>query len=101
MLSFRVARWYFQTENPNLGKFWRVLRWKMLEYYMVIWSILKPFDVCMLWTFGTFCCNLVHIKPRFGILYRKKSGNFAFASLTFLATDVCTSRMQAFFNYFL
>jgi hypothetical protein len=23
---------YFQTKNPNLGKFWRVLEWKMLVY---------------------------------------------------------------------
>jgi hypothetical protein len=22
---------YFQTKNPNLGKFWRVLQWKMLS----------------------------------------------------------------------
>jgi hypothetical protein len=28
----RVARWhmYFQTRNPDLGKFWRVLQWTML-----------------------------------------------------------------------
>jgi hypothetical protein len=24
----------FQTKNPNLGKFWRVLQWKMLVYFM-------------------------------------------------------------------
>jgi hypothetical protein len=23
---------YFQTKNPNLGKFWRVLQWKMSVY---------------------------------------------------------------------
>jgi hypothetical protein len=27
--AFRAARWYFQTKNPNLGKFCRVLQWKM------------------------------------------------------------------------
>jgi hypothetical protein len=31
-IESRVARWYayFQTKNTNLGKFWRVLHWKML-----------------------------------------------------------------------
>jgi hypothetical protein len=40
----------FQTKNPNLGKIWRVLQWKMLVYFMAIlvyfmamWSILWPF----------------------------------------------------------
>jgi hypothetical protein len=27
---------YFQTKNPKLGKFWRVLQWKMLAYSMRI-----------------------------------------------------------------
>jgi hypothetical protein len=31
----------FQT----LGKFWRVLNWKMLEYFMAIWSIFSPFGL--------------------------------------------------------
>jgi hypothetical protein len=25
----------FQTQNPNLGKFWRALEWKMLVYFKV------------------------------------------------------------------
>jgi hypothetical protein len=45
---------YFQTENPNLDQFWRVLQWKMLVYFMDIWSIL--------WTFGLFYGH-------FGLLY--------------------------------
>jgi hypothetical protein len=36
---------YFQTQNPSLGKFWRVLHWKMLVYFIVVLSILQPF--CM------------------------------------------------------
>jgi hypothetical protein len=49
----------FQTKNPNLGKFWRALDWKMfyilwpfgifygdLGYFMTIWYIL--------YSFGTF-----------------------------------------------
>jgi hypothetical protein len=36
---------YFQTKNPNLGKFWRALDWKNdtfyghLEYITDIWDI--------------------------------------------------------------
>jgi hypothetical protein len=64
---------YFKTKNPNLGKFWRVLQWKMLVYLLAIWSILRPF--------GIFCDHLVHfafiwyIFSAFGIMYQEKSGN--------------------------
>jgi hypothetical protein len=34
----------FQTKNPNFGKFWRVLQWKILVYFMTIWSILEIFN---------------------------------------------------------
>jgi hypothetical protein len=63
----------FQTKNPNLGKFWRGLQWKILVYFMAIWSILRPFDI--------FYGHLVHfvviwyIFARFGLLYQEKSGN--------------------------
>jgi hypothetical protein len=43
---------YFQTENPDLGKFRRALDWEMFMDFMYIWNIL--------WTFGTFCIHLVH-----------------------------------------
>jgi hypothetical protein len=45
---------YFKTKNPNLGKFWRwrFLRWKMLVYFMAIWSILQQF--------GLFCGHFVY-----------------------------------------
>jgi hypothetical protein len=36
---------YFQTQNTNLGKFWRVLQWKMFVY---------------LWPFGIFYGHLVY-----------------------------------------
>jgi hypothetical protein len=58
ILPSRVARRFvFQTKNPNLGKFWRALEWKMLEYFMpiwinftVIWYILLPFgNVVVIW----------------------------------------------------
>jgi hypothetical protein len=53
----------FQTKNPNLGKFWRVLLCKILVYFMTIWSSLRPLEI--------FYGNLVHfveigyIFPRF------------------------------------
>jgi hypothetical protein len=43
---------YIRTKNANLGKFWRVLQWKMPVHFMAIWSILLPF--------GIFCCHLVY-----------------------------------------
>jgi hypothetical protein len=36
---------YFQTKNPNLGKFCSTLKWKMLVYFMTVWNILRPFDI--------------------------------------------------------
>jgi hypothetical protein len=44
----RVARWHV-FKNPNLGKFWRVLQWKMLAYFL-------PFGIfCgFYWSFGNF-----------------------------------------------
>jgi hypothetical protein len=35
----------FQTKNPNLDKFWRGLEWKMLEYFIAIWNILRSFGI--------------------------------------------------------
>jgi hypothetical protein len=69
---------YFQTKNPNLGKFWRDLGWKILIYFMAIWNILR--------TFGIYYDHLVHfvfiwhIFSRFGIMYPDKSGNPGHAS---------------------
>jgi hypothetical protein len=50
----------FSNQNPNLGKFWRALDWKMLMYFMAIWNIF--------WTFWIF-------SDRFGIMHQEKSGN--------------------------
>jgi hypothetical protein len=64
---------YFQTKNPNLGKFWRALKWKRLLNSLAIWNILLPF-ITILWPFG----NLVaiwYIFQRFGLLCQEKSGN--------------------------
>jgi hypothetical protein len=64
---------YFQTKNPNLVKFGRVCNvrcWYILLpfgkfsihllYFVAIWDLLRPFGIFF---------------PRFGMLYREKSGN--------------------------
>jgi hypothetical protein len=43
---------YFRTKNPYLGNFLRVLQWKMLVYFMAIWSILHIAIWFILWPFG-------------------------------------------------
>jgi hypothetical protein len=58
---------YFQTQNPNLGRFWRALEWKKLVYLMAVGiyygQLVYFMQICNL------CSgNLVHF-PRFGILY--------------------------------
>jgi hypothetical protein len=63
-----------QTKNPNFGKIWRVLEWKIvlyvfyvnLEYFTVIW-----YNV---WLLGIVCGHWVYFL-RFGILDQEKSGN--------------------------
>jgi hypothetical protein len=55
-----------KTQNPNLGKFGRVLQ-KMLEYFIAILSILRPFGIFMVigyfyghWVFlWSFCIFMV------------------------------------------
>jgi hypothetical protein len=65
----RIERWgcqmvCFQTKNPNLGKFWRALDWKMLIYFMPIRNSLQTFGIfynhlALLCSFGTFLPVLV------------------------------------------
>jgi hypothetical protein len=62
----------FQTKNPNLGKFWRALEWKMQVYFVVIWNILRAFG--NLWPFGNVVI-IWYILPHFGILCHEQSGN--------------------------
>jgi hypothetical protein len=42
----------FLTKNPNLGKFWKAVDWKILIHFMTIWNILP--------TFGIFYDHSVH-----------------------------------------
>jgi hypothetical protein len=60
---FFVHQVYFQTKIRNLGKFWRVLQWKMLVYFMDNWSILRPFKI----SYG----RLVYFPPFWYIVPRK------------------------------
>jgi hypothetical protein len=55
----------FQTKNSDLGKFWRVLQWKILVYFIAIWSILRPF--------GIFCGNYIGIFFPVWIFWTKKN----------------------------
>jgi hypothetical protein len=63
----------FQTKNPNLGKFWRVLLWKILLYFMTIWPILRPLQI--FYGHLIYFVAIWYIFPRFGILDQEKSGN--------------------------
>jgi hypothetical protein len=63
----------FKTKNPHWGKLWRVLKWKILVYFMTIWSILRPLEI-----FYSHLVDFVviwYIFPRFGILDQEKSCN--------------------------
>jgi hypothetical protein len=64
----------FQTKNPNLGKFWRVLQWKMMVYFMDTWTVLRSFGIFYGHLVYVVRGNLVYFS-RFGILYLEKSGN--------------------------
>jgi hypothetical protein len=54
---------YFETKNPNMGKFWSVLQWKMLVYFVAVWSTMWPFGILVMlmviWLFGIFIHFLV------------------------------------------
>jgi hypothetical protein len=62
----------FQTKNPNLGKFWSALDWKMFIYFMATCNISQILDI--------FYDHMVHflfiwyIFSVFGIMYQEKSG---------------------------
>jgi hypothetical protein len=66
----------FETKNPTLDNFGRVLQRKIWIYFMdiwlfyghliyliAIWYILRPFGICILWPFG------ICILWPFGIFY--------------------------------
>jgi hypothetical protein len=61
---------YFQTKNPNLGKFWRVLEWKIVIFSVVIWNILLPCGIFLLINVK-FCGYLVYYYQFWYVLPRK------------------------------
>jgi hypothetical protein len=67
----------FSNQNPDLGKFWRVLQWKILVFFMSILS-----TVHILGQNVVFYGHMVHAcfghlvyLSHFGMLHREKSGN--------------------------
>jgi hypothetical protein len=58
---------YFPTKNPNFGKFWRALEWKMLVYFMANWYNLWPFSIV--------CCHFVIFSHFWYVWTKQKSGN--------------------------
>jgi hypothetical protein len=63
----RVARWHiFKQKIPILGKFWRIFLWKMLAYFMAVWSIFVAIWSILL-LLGLFY-SYVHIWYIFAIL---------------------------------
>jgi hypothetical protein len=71
LVSSRVARWFvFSQKIPNFGKFWRVLQWKILVYFMTIWSIFGPLEI-FYGHFGIFCGHLVYCPPFWYFVPRK------------------------------
>jgi hypothetical protein len=69
---------YFQTKNPNLGKFWRLMQWNMLVYFMSIWYILRQIGR-FLWPMGRFSGILVYFF-RFGNVVARKIWQSRFRS---------------------
>jgi hypothetical protein len=43
-----------------LGKFWMVLKWKVLVYFMPLWYVIWPFGTYILGSFVIFWVNLVY-----------------------------------------
>jgi hypothetical protein len=72
----------FQTQNPNLGKLWRALDWKMLIYFMAILNILHISGIFYdHWVHFVF---ITHMFSGFGIRYQEKSGNPALDPINLL-----------------
>jgi hypothetical protein len=82
--------------NPKktiLDKFWRVSKWKMLVYFMVICNILCTAIRCILWPLDNVVV-IWYIFPRFGILCQEKSGNpgwSRYGSVKFKTSDCKTA----------
>jgi hypothetical protein len=66
-----------------LGKFWTVLQWKMLVYFIGIFygHLIYSTAVCYIfWPFGTYVCIMVILVY---LVYQEKSGNPALKLIRF------------------
>jgi hypothetical protein len=75
----------FQTKNPYLGKFCRVLLGKSWYIFMTIWSICGPLEI--FYVYLVYFWVIRYKFSRFGMLYREKSGNPVQDSYEFRSTD--------------
>jgi hypothetical protein len=64
---------YFQTKNPNLGKFGSVFQWKMFVNFVAMHSISLPFRI--LYGHSVYFVVILAYFSGFGLLYREKSGS--------------------------
>jgi hypothetical protein len=93
---------YIQTKNPDLGKFWRVLQWKMLVYFMFIWCSIRSFSI-FCGHFGIFYGHLVYFSP-FWYVGPRKIWQPCYTTRPFMKCR-CTScltlrRIPLFFAFF-
>jgi hypothetical protein len=63
----------FKPKVPVLGKFRRVLQWKILVDFMTIWSILLLLEI--FYGHLVYFVAIGYIFPRFGILNHEQSGS--------------------------
>jgi hypothetical protein len=63
---------YFQTKNPNLGKFWRALKW---ENVGIFYGHLEHFTTIRytLWSFGTVVIIWYIFPPLWYFVSRKSA----------------------------
>jgi hypothetical protein len=75
----------FQTKNPDLGKFWRVLQWKIFfEHWVYLMAIGN-----ILWTFGIFCGHLVYFAPFWYFVPRKICHPCYTRQVSYLMRSIC------------
>jgi hypothetical protein len=80
-----MARIFIQ-KNLDLNKFWRLLQWNMLVYYMSIGSVLL--------LFGIFCGRLVYFVAIWNILWLL--GIFYLVLVSCTKKNLATLRQTAF-----
>jgi hypothetical protein len=54
----------FQTKKNNLGKIWGVLQWKILVYFIIIWSTLRTLEI--VYGYWVYFVVIWYITPQSG-----------------------------------